>query len=125
MMSPVPSEAPQTPARMDVAHGCHGEGGAEYDSLGFPIPDWLSPRYEEIRVTFPAARARQLTALEQYRAAPPEAKAPGGEARLALAHAGVHHLHRAAVWAEALRVDLRRDAAGVSYDEYLDRGACS
>ena len=26
MMSPVPSEAPQTPARMDVAHGCHGEG---------------------------------------------------------------------------------------------------
>lgn len=171
-----------------------------------PTHPRTSRRYEEIRVTFPAARARQLTALEQYRvrprdvnhpsnrppppssssparvaiihtalppralrvssrlgspptprtatapspsprdrarrsysprahrkrvllrvrqAAPPEAKVFGGEARLALAHAGVHHLHRAAVWAEALRVDLRRDAAGVSYDEYLDRGACS
>ena len=92
--------------------------GAEFDALGFPIPETLSPRcvpslfrrehiffsylqpncpptpalpfvllvrrrgyeygtdraphvtqrrYEEIRVTFPAARARQLTALEAYK----------------------------------------------------------
>jgi len=31
-----------------------------------------------------------------------EARAPGGEARLALALEGVHFLHRAEVWAEAL-----------------------
>lgn len=31
----------------------------------------LRRRYEEIRVTFPAARARQLVALEAYRVRPP------------------------------------------------------
>ena len=39
-----------------------------------------------------------------------------------LAHEGVHHLHRAEIWAEALSAGLKEDAAGVSYDEYLERG---
>ena len=29
MMSPVPTEAPQTPERMEVAHGCPGEGARQ------------------------------------------------------------------------------------------------
>jgi len=32
-----------------------------------PVPYPPSRRYEEIRVTYPAARARQLTALEAYK----------------------------------------------------------
>lgn len=40
-----------------------------------------------------------------------------------LAIEGVHFLHRAEVWAEALGAGLKEDAAGVSYDEYLERGA--
>ena len=39
-----------------------------------------------------------------------------------LAHEGVHHLHRAAIWSEALSSRLKEEAAGVSYDEYLEAG---
>lgn len=35
-----------------------------------PIPTPSPPRYEEIRVTFPAARTRQLSALEAYKVRP-------------------------------------------------------
>ena len=57
-------------------------------------------------------------------AAAPESRAPGGEARLRLALEGVHPLHRGDVWCEALDADGKRDACSVSYDAYLDRGAC-
>jgi hypothetical protein len=60
----------------------------------------------------------------QTQAAAPESRAPGGEARLRLALEGVHPLHRGDVWCEALDADGKRDACSVSYDAYLDRGAC-
>ena len=36
----------------------------------------------------------------------------------------MHPLHRGDVWCEALDADGKRDACSVSYDAYLDRGAC-
>ena len=82
------------------------------------------PRYEEIRVTFPADRARQLTALETFLASEPSSRLPGGEARARLAREGVHHLRRAEVWAECSGAWDPADSSAVSYDEYLDRGVC-
>ena len=82
------------------------------------------PRYEEIRVTFPADRARQLTALETFLASEPSSRLPGGEARARLAREGVHHLRRAEVWAECSGAWDLADSSAVSYDEYLDRGVC-
>lgn len=45
------------------------------DAVLTRLPPLATRRYEEIRVTFPAARAKQLTALEAYRVRPPSARA--------------------------------------------------
>jgi hypothetical protein len=70
-------------------------------------------------VTFPAARARQLWALEEYRASAPEARQPGGAARRMLAREGVHFLHRAEIWAEALSAGLKEVGIG-----YMGHAGC-
>ena len=75
-----------------------------------------SKKTKNVCVFFARANARQ--------AAAPESRAPGGEARLRLALEGVHPLHRGDVWCEALDADGKRDACSVSYEAYLDRGAC-
>ena len=82
------------------------------------------PRYEEIRVTFPADRARQLHRprdVPRVRALqpPPRRRGPRGWRR-----EGVHHLRRAEVWAECSGAWDLADSSAVSYDEYLDRGVC-
>jgi len=45
------------------------------DAVLTRLPPLATRRYEEIRVTFPAARAKQLTALEAYRVRLPSARA--------------------------------------------------
>ena len=79
--------------------------------------------FRKTRLTF-HPRSPRKPFFCRTQAAAPESRAPGGEARLRLALEGVHPLHRGDVWCEALDADGKRDACSVSYDAYLDRGAC-
>ena len=72
----------------------------------------------------PLSKSKTHLFFFSTQAAPPESRAPYGEARLALALEGIHPLSRDQVWAEALDADGKRDSCSTSYDEYLDAGVC-